>query len=71
MSEENENFRFSSINETEDFNGYGDDADRHAPPPKKTRKAKINKYGVRERTASQSDHELADDEEIKFSVNWG
>ena len=66
---EDKPFKFSAINETAEFNGYNNDADRFAPPPKEKEGAGINKYGVRERTGQK--RVVNDDDEIQFSINRG
>jgi len=69
MSDKDVPFKFSSIQQTEEFNGHGNDADRFVPPPKEEGGKKVNKYGVRERTSQK--RVLEDDDEIQFSVNRG
>jgi len=72
IADQEEGFKFNSVQNSESFNGYGNDVDRHIQGVKEEnslKNASINRYGVRVRTNQSK--VLKDDDEIKFSVNNG
>lgn len=60
---------FTSIENSEEFQGLEGDVDRHTPPAQ-AQASHINEYGVRVRGAKRC-QPLSDDDEIHFSVNLG
>lgn len=60
---------FTSIENSEEFQGLEGDVDRHTPPAQ-AQASYVNEYGVKVRGTKRC-QPLSDDDEIHFSVNLG